>query len=240
MSRNTMDDTEESSEREYDSAHTPITIMLADDHTMMREGTRRLLEEDPQLTVIGEAENGVEAVALCRKLRPRVVVLDIAMKGMNGFGVANALLQSNENGLEGEEWTPAILVLTAYDQVAYARAMLKMGVTGYWLKSARGSDIRAAVHDIAKGRRSIAPEVRQMLLDHTDELPTHNVEPLTARELAVVRLIVQGYRNNDIAGQLSISVKTVETHLTSIYGKLGVQSRAEAIALAQQQGLLLE
>lgn len=233
-------------ETEKEATQDTITVVLVDDHTMMREGTRRLLEEDPQLQVIGEAENGVEAVALCRQLRPRVVVLDIAIKGMNGFGVASALLmpdssaQKEREKQEKKEWIPGILVLTAYDQVAYARAMLKMGVTGYWLKSARGSDIRSAVHDIADGKRSIAPEVRQLLLEHADDAQPRTVEPLTSREIAVVRLIVLGYRNSEIAQQLSISVKTVETHLTSIYGKLGVQSRAEAIALAQRQGLLLE
>ena len=106
-----------------------ITIVLVDDHTMMREGTRRLLEEDAELQVIGEAEQGTEAVALCQHLRPRVVVLDIAMKGMNGFGVAQALLANQES-------KPEILVLTAYDQLAYVRAMLKLGARGYWLREA--------------------------------------------------------------------------------------------------------
>ncbi|MEO8955210.1 MAG: response regulator transcription factor [Ktedonobacteraceae bacterium] len=209
--------------------------MLVDDHTMMREGTRRLLEEDAQLKVVGESENGVAAVALCQELRPQVVVLDIAMKGMNGFGVANALLSQSE-------WKPRILVLTAYDQVAYARAMLKMGARGYWLKSARGSQIRTAVHEVAAGAYTIAPEVRQLLQEEEDKdtASVHDVEPLTSREMATLHLVVQGFRNIEIAQHLSITVKTVETHLTSIYGKLGVQSRAEAIALAQRQGLLLE
>lgn len=210
-----------------------ITIVLVDDHTMMREGTRRLLEEDAQLKVVGESENGVAAVALCQELRPQVVVLDIAMKGMNGFGVANALLSQSE-------WKPRILVLTAYDQVAYARAMLKMGARGYWLKSARGSQIRTAVHEVAAGAYTIAPEVRQLLQEDEDTASVHDVEPLTSREMATLHLVVQGFRNIEIAQHLSITVKTVETHLTSIYGKLGVQSRAEAIALAQRQGLLLE
>ena len=118
-----------------------ITIVLVDDHTMMREGTRRLLEEDPELKVIGEAQNGNEALPLCRSLKPRVIVLDIAMKGLNGFGVAQTLLRESERGA-----APGILVLTAYDQVAYVQAMLKLGVRGYWLKSARGSEIRQAVH----------------------------------------------------------------------------------------------
>lgn len=231
-----MDNGNRMRDTEHSAAQELITIVLVDDHTMMREGTRRLLEEDTQLKVIGEAANGDEAVAICQRLRPRVVVLDIAMKGLNGFGVANALLIPHG---EPHAWTPRILVLTAYDQVAYARAMLKIGVSGYWLKSARGSDIRTAVADVAAGKRSIAPEVREMLLKHADDTRLHNVEPLTGREIAVLRLIVQGYRNSEIAGCLNISVKTVETHLTSIYSKLGVQSRAEAIALAQKQGLLL-
>lgn len=211
----------------------PITIVLVDDHTMMREGTRRLLEEDPELKVIGEAQDGDEALPICRSLKPQVIVLDIAMKNINGFGVAQALLQDGE-GVQ----MPGILVLTAYDQVAYVRAMLRLGAKGYWLKSARGSEIRQAVHDVAAGKLSLAPDVRRLLLDNESNPVTWS-EPLTTRELEVLHLVVQGSRNSDIGHRLSISVKTVETHLTSIYGKLGVQSRAEAIALAQKQGLLL-
>ena len=212
----------------------PITVVLVDDHTMMREGTRKLLEEDPELRVIGEAQDGAEALPLCKNLKPKVIVLDIAMKGMNGFGVAQALLQENTHGT-----TPGILILTAYDQIAYVQAMLRLGVKGYWLKSARGSEIRQAVHEIAAGKRSLAPEVRQMLLTEESQVSVGETEPLTARELEVLRLVVQGVRNGEIGQRLSISVKTVETHLTSIYGKLCVQSRAEAIALAQKRGLLL-
>jgi DNA-binding NarL/FixJ family response regulator len=215
-------------------AQQSITIVLVDDHTMMREGTRRLLEEDPSLLVVGEARDGADAIALCQKLQPRVVVLDIAMKGMNGFAVAQALLAPPTT------WLPGILVLTAYDQLAYVRAMLKLGVKGYWLKSARGSDLRQAVHAVAAGRRSFDPEVHQLLAEDEFAAPKSSVEPLTSREIGVLQLVVQGCRNSEIGQRLSISVKTVETHLTSIYSKLGVQSRAEAIALAQKQGLLLE
>lgn len=211
-----------------------ITIVLVDDHTMMREGTRKLLEEDPELRVIGEAQDGAEALPLCRTLRPKVIVLDIAMKGTNGFGVAQALLQESERAT-----APGILILTAYDQIAYVQAMLRLGVKGYWLKSARGSEIRQAVHEIAAGKRSLAPEVRQLLREEESLESAGETEPLTTRELEVLHLVVQGVRNSEIGQRLSISIKTVETHLTSIYGKLGVQSRAEAIALAQKRGLLL-
>ena len=101
-----------------------ISIVLVDDHTMMREGTRRLLEEDADLRVVGEAQDGQEALHLCQAQHPQVVVLDIAMKGMNGFSVAQALLKKGSDA-------PAILVLTAYDQVAYVRAMLRLGVRGH-------------------------------------------------------------------------------------------------------------
>jgi DNA-binding NarL/FixJ family response regulator len=211
-----------------------ITIVLVDDHTMMREGTRRLLEEDPDLRVIGEARDGREALPLCRSLQPDVIVLDIAMKELNGFGVAEALLKQNPG-----QNVPGILILTAYDQLAYVQAMLKLGVRGYWLKSARGSEIRQAVHDITEGKRSFAPEIRQLLAQVEGQTVPGETEPLTTRELGVLHLVVQGARNSEIAQRLHISVKTVESHLTSIYSKLGVQSRAEAIALAQKQGLLL-
>ncbi len=211
-----------------------ITIVLVDDHTMMREGTRRLLEEDPDLKVIGEAQDGKEALPLCHLLKPRVIVLDIAMKRMNGFTFAQTLLRESPRGT-----TPAILVLTAYDQGAYVRAMLHLNIKGYWLKSARGSEIRQAVHEIAEGRISLDPEIRRQLQVEEHTLNAVQAEPLTVRELEVLHLVAQGVRNIEIAQHLSISVKTVETHLTSIYGKLGVQSRAEAIAFALKQGLLL-
>ncbi len=209
----------------------PITILLVDDHTMMREGTRRLLEEDSTLVVVGEASDGEEALVRNQELAPHVVILDISMKGMNGFNAARSLLAQSS--------PPALLILTAYDQVAYVQTMLKLGVKGYWLKSARGSEIRQAVHEVAAGKRSLDPEVRRLLIAHEDSAPA-STEPLTNRETAVLQLIVQGARNSEIAQRLHIAVKTVETHLTSIYSKLGVQSRAEAIALAQRQGLLLE
>lgn len=216
-----------------DIVQSAITIVLVDDHTMMREGTRWLLEEDPELKVIGEAQDGHEALSLCKSLQPRVIVLDIAMKGLNGFAVAQALL-----GADKPAHTPAILILTAYEQVAYVQAMLKLGVKGYWLKSARGSQIRQAVHEVVANKQSLDPAVRRLLAEES-YATTNEAEPLTGRELEVLRLVVQGARNSEIGQRLSISVKTVETHLTSIYGKLGVQSRAEAIALAQKRGLLL-
>lgn len=210
-----------------------ITVVLVDDHTMMREGTRWLLEEDPELKVIGEAQDGHEALPLCKSLQPQVIVLDITMKGLNGFAVAQALL-----GADKPAHPPAILILTAYDQVAYVQAMLKLGVKGYWLKSARGSQIRQAVHEVVANKLSLDPAIQRLLAEegHTT---ASEVEPLTGRELEVLRLVVQGARNSEIGQKLSIAVKTVETHLTSIYGKMGVQSRAEAIALAQKRGLLL-
>lgn len=184
-----------------------VTILLADDHTVMREGTRRLLEEDPELVVVGEASDGAQAVELCRQLCPAVLVLDIAMKGMNGFIAAQSLLTATDDG-------PAILVLTAYGQAAYVQTMLRMGVKGYWLKSASGYEIRQAVHEVAAGKRSLSPEIHRLLAD--DETTPLLVEPLTSREYEVWQLVVQGMRNSEIAERLHISVKTVESHLTSI------------------------
>ncbi|MEO7019082.1 MAG: response regulator transcription factor, partial [Ktedonobacteraceae bacterium] len=181
------------SNNEKECIQETITIILVDDHTMMREGTRRLLEEDPELKVIGEAQDGNEALPLCRRLQPQVIVLDIAMKGLNGFGVAQALLGKGE-----QPYLPAILILTAYDQVAYVQAMLKLGVRGYWLKSARGSQIRQAVHEVAAHKRSLDPAIRRLLLEEESSATVSEAEPLTGRELDVLRLVVQGARNSEI------------------------------------------
>lgn len=208
-----------------------ITIVLADDHTMMREGTRKLLEEDPTLVVIGEARDGAEALALCQKLHPRVLILDIAMKGINGFTVAQTLLAKPEQ-------PTAILVLTAYGQVAYVQTMTRMGVKGYWLKSAGSRDIRQAVYDVAAGKTSLDPEIRLLLTQQaTGLLP---ITSLSSREREVLQLLVQGLHNSEISEQLHVTIKTVEAHLTSLYQKLGVQSRTEAVTYAKEQGLLLD
>lgn len=209
----------------------PISIVLTDDHTMMREGTRRLLEEDPGLLVVGEASQGKEALTCCQRLHPDVLILDISMKEMNGFEVARSLLAQKK--------PPAILVLTAYDQVTYIQTMLKTGVKGYWLKSARSSSIRQAVYEVAQGKITLDPEVQQVLAEYESQSPVLLLDPLTVRERAVLHLIVQGLRNNEIAQQLHISVKTVEAYITSLYSKLGVQSRTEATAFVQKYGLLL-
>jgi DNA-binding NarL/FixJ family response regulator len=185
-----------------------VTIVLADDHTMMREGTRKLLEEDPALLVIGEARNGAEALSLCQSLHPRVLILDIAMKGMNGFAVAQKLLGDAEQD-------SAILVLTAYGQAAYVQAMMQMGVKGYWLKSAGSREIRRAVYDVAARKTSLDPEIRELLREQ-EPLPGY-ITSLTAREREVLKLVVQGLHNSEICEHLSISIKTVEAHLTSIY-----------------------
>ncbi len=221
----------QSPELPHNTAQEVITIVLADDHTMMREGTRRLLEEDPAFVVVGEAGDGTRAIELCRLLHPDILVLEIAMKGMNGFAAAQTLLAE-----PGQ--VPAILVLTGYDQPAYVQTMLRMGIKGYWLKSASGHEIREALHEVAAGKQSLAPDIRQLLAE--EDTISLLVEPLTNREREVLQLVVQGLRNGEIAERLHVSVKTVETHLTSLYSKLGVQSRAEAIAFAQKQGLLFE
>jgi DNA-binding NarL/FixJ family response regulator len=215
------------------SSSTPgsvITIVLADDHTMMREGTRKLLEEDHLLRVVGEAQNGVEALELCYALRPCVLILDIAMKEQNGFVVTQTLLAKQHQ-------PTSLLVLTAYGQAAYVQTMMQMGVKGYWLKSAGSNEIRQAVHDVAAGMLTLDPEIRH-LLAKKETIPL-SVTALTGREREVLQLVVLGLRNNDICESLHVSIKTVEAHLTSLYQKLGVQSRTEAVNCAKEQGLLL-
>jgi DNA-binding NarL/FixJ family response regulator len=160
-----------------------------------------------------------------------VLILDIAMKGMNGFTVAQTLLTEPDRPTE-------ILVLTAYGQAAYVQTMMRMGAKGYWLKSAGSNDIRRAVYDVAAGKTSLDPEIRQVLVQQVPIPPP--LTTLTTREREVLKLVVQGLRNSEICERLHVSIKTVEAHLTSLYQKLGVQSRTEAVTYVREQGLLLD
>lgn len=205
-----------------------ISILLADDHAMVRKGIRDFLEEDPLLRVIGEANDGAEAWALLTKLRPDVAVLDIRMPQMSGVELTRRIKQEHAH--------VRVLILTAYDDEPYVLALLRAGADGYILKTAGSQELILAVKQVYTGNSFIDPTVAPVVIANL--VKATQVEPLSARELEVVRAVARGLTNREVAQLLTISARTVQGHLAKIFAKLQVASRTELVTLALQQGLI--
>ncbi len=209
----------------------PIRVILADDHAVVRKGIRDFLEEDRDIEVIAEAPDGEKAKELIRALYPDVAVLDIRMPGATGIEVTRWI---REQGLPVK-----VLILTAYDDDPYITAALQAGANGYVLKTAEADHITAAVHTVFRGQPALGPDITQKLMQRAyGAAPSATTEPLTERELEVLQLAASGLTNRGIGQKLKISDRTVQGHLASIYSKLGVGSRTEAVTKALQQGLI--
>jgi two-component system, NarL family, response regulator LiaR len=209
----------------------PLRILLAEDHAMVREGTRQLLSQVPGFQVVGEAGRGDTAVELAAELRPDVLVLDLRLPGMNGIEVARRVSAD----LPGTR----VLIVSAYNDDDYVIEALRAGATGYLLKTAPARELIGAVRSVATGSLTLSAEVSQQLAAHMlrggGSPAARSVSP---RELEVLRLIAQGLPNKEIAARLQISQRTVEGHLNSIFDKLGVASRTEAVYQALHQHLI--
>ena len=199
-----------------------IKVILADDHHIVRAGIRQLLESAKDIQVIAEAGDGEEAQALILQHKPDVAVLDIQMP--------------KASGIEVTRWVRShlpevgVLILTAYDDEPYVMAVLQAGANGYVLKTAKTEELIQAVHDVYEGKSALGPTVTQKLMSNLFKRPEKMVvEPLTERELDVLRLAAKGYTNKAIGVQLSISDRTVQGHLAHIFAKLQATSRTEAV-----------
>ncbi len=210
-----------------------IKVLLAEDHLITRQGICRLLEDEPSIKVIGEASNGEEAVLLAGEKQPDVVIMDIAMPRLNGIEATRQIKLLN----------PAVevLILTAYDDDEYVFGLLEAGATGYLLKTTGGDELIKSIHAVYKHEPVLNPVIARKVIDRfrirgVVRREINEMEPLTEREMEILKLAANGMGNKDIADKLHLSRRTVEGILRTIFNKMGVGSRVEAITQALRKG----
>ncbi|MGB2671597.1 MAG: response regulator transcription factor [Candidatus Acidiferrum sp.] len=202
-----------------------LSVLLVDDHALVRRGFRRILEDDPEIEVIGEASDGEEAVRLAKKERPAVIVMDCAMPGMNGLEATRKILEAHPDA--------AILMLSMHSEDTLVRQALDAGARGYILKNAMELDLANAVKRVAKGEKVLDPQVTRPA-----SLKGEREGGLTPRELEVLQRIVAGKSNKEIAAELSLSANTVSVHRANIMDALGIHKTAELVVYAIRNGLV--
>jgi DNA-binding NarL/FixJ family response regulator len=210
----------------------PVTILLAEDHVIVRESIRQSLERKPYFKVVGEASDGEEAVKMARELSPDVIIMDISMPKLNGIEATKQI--------KATQPSTAILALTAYDYEQYIFPLLAAGAAGYLLKDISSWELINAIETVHKGESVLHPAVARKVLERfkrTGEHPGEEVTKiLTEQEITVLKMAAKGMNNKTIADDLCISVRTVESHLAAIFSKLGVGSRTEAVIQAMKEG----
>lgn len=213
----------------------PIRILIADDHAVVRFGLRSVLRTDPDLEVVGEASDGAETEILAETLQPDLVLLDITMPPDNGMEIAKRLLDKHSD--------LKVLFLTIHEDESLLREALRTGASGYVIKRAEAAEILRAIHAVDQGDIYVHPAMTRALLRHTVTTQHRRgepVEPLTPRELDVLRLLAKGNTNRQTAEVLGLSVRTVENHRANLMGKLDLTSRVELVSYAEQHKLLDE
>ena len=212
-----------------------ISVLLAEDHVITRQGIRRLLEDERGLTVIGEAGDGEEAVQMVTEMKPDVVIMDIAMPKLNGIEATRQIKLIHPR--------TGVLILSAYDDDEYVFALLKAGAAGYLLKNVSGDELSRAIRAVHKGEPVLDPIIARKVMNYFTlpgkvrglERPS---EHLSNRETDIIKLAARGMSNKDIAEKLHVSSRTVEGHLRTIFNKLGVGSRTEAVLYGLRKGWL--
>jgi DNA-binding NarL/FixJ family response regulator len=212
-----------------------IKVMLVEDHVLMREGTRELLEQQEDLCVVAQAGDGQEAVRLAAEHRPDVILMDIALPRLNGLEATKQIKVAAPQ--------IAVLVLSAYDDDEYVLAVIQAGAAGYLLKSVSAHELIQSIRAVHAGESVLHPTITHKLVDHLSAAPLaesheQTPTPLTEREREVLQLAAGGLTNREIGQQLSISARTVQVHLSNVFAKLEVGSRTEAVLYAVRQGWL--
>jgi len=202
-----------------------LTVLLVDDHALVRHGFRRILEDDPEIEIVGEASNGEEAVRLAGKEKPAVIVMDCAMPGMNGLEAMRKILEARPDA--------AILMLSMHSEDTLVRQALDAGARGYILKNAMDLDLANAIKRVAKGEKVLDPQVARPAV-----LKGEREGGLTPRELEVLQRIVAGKSNKEIAAEMNLSANTVSVHRANIMEALGIHKTAELVVYAIRNGLV--
>jgi two-component system response regulator NreC len=212
-----------------------IAILIADDHTLLRSGIRALLEDEPDMVVVGEANDGREAVRLASQLKPNVILMDIAMPLLNGLEATRQIKREHPE--------INVLVLTMYDHEEYFRQMLEVGASGYIIKRAAANELVAAIRAVYNGESVLSPAITRLLLEDylkRDSTAKEEDDPnaLSSREREVLQLIAEGKTSREIAELLNLSVKTVQSHRTNLMQKLDLHDRGELIKYAIQKKII--
>ncbi len=210
-----------------------IRILLVDDHALVREGMRRLIEMESDVIVVAEASSGEEAIEIARKLQPDIAVMDIAMPGMGGIEATRAMKKDCAE--------TAVLILSAYDDEPYLLALLDAGAAGFLLKNVHGDELLQAIRAVARGELVLQPSLAEKMMRRLSAQPDmapHPANLLSEREFAVLRLAARGLLNKEIAARMGLSIRTVHSHLANIFMKMHVGSRTEAVLLALRQGMI--
>src|SRR6185437_2868536 len=213
-----------------------VRILLADDHTLMRQGLRHILESRPDLDIVAEASSGIEAVELARALKPDVAVVDVAMKELNGIEATSQIIKHSPH--------TAVLMLSMYSDERYVLRAVKAGARGYVLKNSAGEELVQAIHAVQKGTAFFSPAVAQIFQNGFERLSdardvNDRFELLTDRERQVYQLLAEGNSNKEIAKRLNLSLHTVETHRWRIMEKLDLHSTAELVLSAVRRGMVI-
>jgi DNA-binding NarL/FixJ family response regulator len=212
-----------------------ISILLVEDHKIVREGTRQLLEQSADIHVVGEASDGLEAVSMATEIQPDVIVMDVRLPRLNGIEATRMITARFPN--------IKVLILSAYDDDSYIFPLLEAGASGYLLKTSSGAELLEAIRLIYAGQTALSSRISAKIISRLGGRQTYQThqmpEALTAREMDVLRAAAHGLANKMISAELGITAQTVQVHLRNIYGKLGVNSRSEAVARAIQNGWIV-
>jgi NarL family two-component system response regulator LiaR len=219
------------------SGQDPIRVLLVDDHAIVRDGIRSLLTTEPDIQVVGEADNGRDGVSMAERLQPDVILMDLVMPEVDGIEATRRIMASQPRA--------RILVLTSFGAEEKVFPAIKAGAMGYLLKDSGSEDLVRAIHQVHRGESSLDPKIARKVLREMRAEPRpepvpardHAVEPLTEREVEVLKLVAQGLSNEEIAQRLVIAERTVRTHVSNILGKLHLANRTQATLYALREGL---